>query len=379
MGKSKFKLHKLGEAPDLEPSTSAGEGTPSEAEALLSFAAESGLQAPPAAPAGPQTPRRVPLVRVALTLGATLTALAATVAILMTRPGTAAAPAAVVTGTASIESQPPGAVVTIDGKPYGTTPARLSLPTGAHVLELTLDGNSRRVPFTIEPGATVAHYIEFAAATPAAATTTGRLEVASDPAGAQISVDGLARGRTPLTIDAVQPGEHSVVITSGSTSVTRRVTVAAGNTAALFASLTKPDAGAGWVTFRTPIEFQIYNDKKLVGTTAAEQLMLPAGRHELELVNSALEFRRVVSVQIGSGTTVNSTVDLPNGSLSISALPWADVWIDGRAHGTTPLGNVSVPIGTHEILWRHPQLGERRRSVNVPASSPVRVGVDFNQ
>jgi hypothetical protein len=378
MGKSKFKLHKMDGVSDLEAPVPA-DATLSEAEALLSFAAESGSLPAPATPAGGQVPRRVPLVRVALTLGATLTAIAATVAILMTRPGTAAAPPVAVTGNASIESQPPGAVVSIDGNPYGTTPARLALPAGTHVLELTLDGNSRRVPFTIEAGATVAHYIEFAAAPAAAVTTTGRLEVASDPAGAQISIDGVARGRTPMTIDAVPPGEHSVVITSGTTSVTRRVTVAAGNTAALFASLTKPDAGAGWVTFRAPIEFQIYDDKQLVGTTAAERLMLPAGRHDLELVNSTLEFRRVVSVQIGSGTIVNSTVDLPNGSLSISALPWADVWIDGRAHGTTPLGNVSVPIGTHEILWRHPQLGERRRSVAVPASSPVRVGVDFNQ
>ena len=53
----------------------------------------------------------------------------------------------------------------------------------------------------------------------------------------------------------------------------------------------------------------------------------------------------------------STTVSVPNGSLSINALPWADVWIDGRSVGTTPLGNLSVPVGIHEIVWRHPELG----------------------
>jgi hypothetical protein len=104
-----------------------------------------------------------------------------------------------------------------------------------------------------------------------------------------------------------------------------------------------------------------------------------AGRHELELVNAELEFRKSVAVQVGAGTTTTPAVELPNGSLSLNALPRAEVTIDGRSLGTTPLGNVSVPIGTYEIIWRHPQLGERRRTVKVPATTPVRVGVDLNQ
>jgi serine/threonine-protein kinase len=72
-------------------------------------------------------------------------------------------------------------------------------------------------------------------------------------------------------------------------------------------------------------------------------------------------------------------VTIPNGSLSISALPWAEVLVDRRPVGTTPLGNLSVPVGTHEIVWRHPQLGERTRTVTVPARTPVRVGVDFSR
>ncbi|PWT79784.1 MAG: hypothetical protein C5B57_13295 [Blastocatellia bacterium] len=60
-------------------------------------------------------------------------------------------------------------------------------------------------------------------------------------------------------------------------------------------------------------------------------------------------------------------------------MPWADVEIDGRPVGTTPLANISVAIGSHEIVWKHPQRGERRQTITVTARSPARVGIDFNQ
>jgi serine/threonine-protein kinase len=84
-----------------------------------------------------------------------------------------------------------------------------------------------------------------------------------------------------------------------------------------------------------------------------------------------------MEIQAGRTTTVN--VPVPNGSLSINALPWAEILIDGKPVGTTPLGNLSVPIGTHEIVWRHPQLGERTRTVTVPARTPVRLGMDLSR
>jgi hypothetical protein len=60
-------------------------------------------------------------------------------------------------------------------------------------------------------------------------------------------------------------------------------------------------------------------------------------------------------------------------------LPWADVFVDGRSIGTTPLANVRCRFGSHQIVWRHPQLGERSQTVNVTEHTPVRVGVDFSE
>jgi hypothetical protein len=68
---------------------------------------------------------------------------------------------------------------------------------------------------------------------------------------------------------------------------------------------------------------------------------------------------------------------VPNGRISINALPWANVWIDGSAAGETPLANLSMPIGQHEIVFRHPQLGEQRQTVVVKTEGLTRVSVKF--
>jgi hypothetical protein len=107
--------------------------------------------------------------------------------------------------------------------------------------------------------------------------------------------------------------------------------------------------------------------------------MMPTGRHELELVNSALQFRSPLAVTIEAGKVVTPTVAIPEGKLSVNAIPWAEVFIDGHNVGTTPLANLAVPIGTHEVVWRHPQLGERRQPVTVAAQTPARTGVNFTQ
>jgi serine/threonine-protein kinase len=46
--------------------------------------------------------------------------------------------------------------------------------------------------------------------------------------------------------------------------------------------------------------------------------------------------------------------------LTISADPWAFVSIDGKRRGTTPLHDVSLPAGPHEITFENPPLGVSR-------------------
>ena len=65
--------------------------------------------------------------------------------------------------------------------------------------------------------------------------------------------------------------------------------------------------------------------------------------------------------------------------MNINALPWAEVYIDGARVGDTPLANVMLPIGDHEIVFRHPQLGEKRQAARLTQREPLRVSVDMRR
>ena len=82
---------------------------------------------------------------------------------------------------------------------------------------------------------------------------------------------------------------------------------------------------------------------------------------------------------VRAGQIVSITVPVPNGTLNINAQPWAAVWIDGKSMGETPIGNLSIVPGQHEVLFRHPEFGERRERALVRSGAETRVAVSFQK
>ena len=284
-------------------------------------------------------------------------------------------------GTADFKSVPDGASIAIDGTPRGVTPLRLSLAPGTYNVQITSGSISRTLPITVEANSVVSQYVELAGV--AAPSPGGRLEIGSEPSGAQVALDGVSKGVTPLSIADVAPGQHRVTVSNGENTVSRTVTVTRGATATLLLS-TAPVAAAGagaggWLSIQAPVDMEILEDGRVLGSTRTDRLMLPVGSHRIELSNSALEFTTTRTVQVAAGRTANVAVTLPSGRLAVNAVPWADVTLDGASVGTTPLGQLSVPIGTHELVFRHPQLGERRQTVTVKAQTPTRIGIDLRK
>ena len=279
-------------------------------------------------------------------------------------------------GTLVVQSSPAGVQVFVDGVSRGTTPARVSLAPGSHILELRGRGIPRVIPLQISAGAQVSQYLEFAD-TP----STGVLVVHSQPAGATVTVDGVPRGTAPLTLDGLAAGDHDVVLQDASGSSRHVVKVLAGTTASLVAPVVSTTAAegpvSGWISVQAPFVVEIFEDGKLIGTTDTERLMLASGRHTLEFVNQALGYRESRPVQVVPGKVAAVALDLPSGSVNLNAAPWAEVWIDGRRVGETPIGNLAVPIGPHEIVFRHPEFGERKHAVSVTTAAPVRLSVQM--
>jgi hypothetical protein len=281
-------------------------------------------------------------------------------------------------GTLIMNSNPPGAKLFVDGVERGVTPLTVALKTGPHSLELRGDGPARLMPITMTAGAQVSQYIEL----PKSASTAGQLQVRTEPSGARVSVDGVARGTSPVTVADLTPGEHAVTLESDRGSVKQIVAIEAGITASLMVPLGGAVDGApvsGWIAVTAPADVQVFENKRLIGTSQSDRLMVSAGRHDIEIVNETLGYRTARTIQVTPGKVSPIKIDFPKGTIALNAVPWAEVWVDGEKVGDTPIGNLSLTIGPHEIVFRHPDLGEQRHAATVTVNSPARLSVDLRK
>ena len=281
-------------------------------------------------------------------------------------------------GNLTINTRPIDAEVLIDGTRRGTTPLTLSLTPGTHTITVRSAGDERIVPLTIAAGAEVSHYFEMKPAEPA--VVVGRVSVVTDPPGARVSVDGKARGTSPITVTDLTPADHKVTVTSDTGSAERTITVAAGGTASVMFSLPKVSGPVGgWLAIAAPFDVEVVEHDDVIGSGGASRIMLAAGRHDITLLNRSLGYQEARKVDVTAGKTMAIKVDPPKVNISVNARPWADVSLDGASLGQTPISNLQVAIGTHEMVFRHPQLGERRQSVTVTAKGPNRIAADLTK
>jgi hypothetical protein len=214
--------------------------------------------------------------------------------------------------------------------------------------------------------------------TPAA---SARLVIASEPSGAQVSIDGRAYGTTPLTLANVTPGERRIVLRRGSVQVRQTVMVDAGRTVSIVAPMQQSPstAAGGWLSISSPVDVDVVESGNLVGTSRSPQIMLAEGTHTISLVNDGIGYKDNQEVRITAGTVTHLAVKLPQTMMAINAVPWAEVSIDGKVVGVTPLGNVPITIGQHEVVFRHPELGEKRIMTIVKAGVPARLSTDLRR
>ncbi|HUK35884.1 MAG TPA: PEGA domain-containing protein [Vicinamibacterales bacterium] len=282
------------------------------------------------------------------------------------------------TGTLTIQSNPSGVALEIDGKPSGFTPSTLTVQQGAHTIVLRGTGEPRTMSVAVAAGAQVSQYIELSAKS---AATTGGLLVRTEPAGANVTVDRLSRGSSPATISNLSPGDHTVVVSADGVSVEQVVNVEPGVTSSLVVPLVAREHAplSGWIAISAPVDVQIFENGKLLGTNQSDRVMVSAGEHHLDFANDALGYRASRTLSVGPGKVETVSLKLPTGSMSLNAVPWAEVWIDGEKAGDTPIGNLQKTIGRHEVVFRHPELGETRQTVTVTLLAPARLSVDMRK
>jgi hypothetical protein len=136
---------------------------------------------------------------------------------------------------------------------------------------------------------------------------------------------------------------------------------------------------SGGVLLQAPIGLHVMHGDEVLGSTADGPIIMRTGTYQLDLINTALGLRLRREVTFREGQLTRMDIPLPMGLLNVNARPWAEVSIDNRSYGETPLANLSVPIGNHEIVFSHPVLGERRQMITVRADGPTRVAATLER
>ena len=222
-----------------------------------------------------------------------------------TTPDAAPAPPAA-KGTLDLTSDPPGALVFVNGDPSGQTPTKFEVPAGQRAfVRMTLAGREDCAPnaIVVKAGATEPVHCKLIA-------RGARLRVRSTPDSATVRLDGINLGPTPLDRDGLTPAKSAVleVIRPGFTPVKEKITLEAGVTTEKKYVLVQgerfgrvvigiaADKG-GWAD----VYFQ---GKKISSGLSQHTIRLPVGTQVVKLVNPTTKKQAMLRVEV-SETKVN--------------------------------------------------------------------------
>lgn len=245
-----------------------------------------------------------------------------------------------------INSEPQGAEVWLNNESTGeVTPFRRKLAIGDEVpyrLSLplyhdeagmvTVDQPRKELQFALRPA-------------------FGSVTVTSTPSGASVFLDEKQVGQTPLTLDRIASGSHSLRLQAPQYAVERRnVSVADGQTANVAVTLA---ARFAEITVQAPqgAVVTVDGDRKGSGTLSWRQ-----GEGLCDIVVSMAghrDARRQLEVVAGRAQTVQLTPQPIYGSASVdSDLMDAEIWIDGKQYGVTPNVVERLLVGSHTLVLK---------------------------
>lgn len=237
-----------------------------------------------------------------------------------------------VKGLLLVTTEPEGCDVSLDGLSFGETPRLITVLDAKDVHRLLLQKAGYQ-PRTME--------VKFSGRTPLVRhekmiLDSGVLEVTSDPEGAVVTVNGIARGQTPLTVRDIPKGRATVEFTkNGYQSTAREVTLNAGDKQTLYVKL-EGLPGSMKLT-SVPEGARFYVNDLPEGKGPVVKNMLKPGRY---VVRVELDGYDTVTkeIELGNGAVVNEEFRLENnlGRLEIKTNPvGVQVTVDGHVAGTT--------------------------------------------
>ncbi len=262
------------------------------------------------------------------------------------------------TGTMVIQSNPDGADVRVDGTYKGLT--NLTIPgisAELHTVRVEKTGYSPwEDTISVAAGGTTVVNVGLTAIPEP--PTTGTVNVTSIPPGAEVRLDTVLKGVTPLQITGVAQGIHTVrVELAGYVPFSSPIEVTAGKTTYVAADLepVPPVIVNGTIEVESnPTGANITLDGVFKQTTPRTIPNVSSGIHTLRLEKTGYAaWEEPVIVFADETTTVYAELTLApptTGSVTVESNPLgANVYLDDEPEGTTPAVILDVTPGPHIV------------------------------
>jgi hypothetical protein len=221
-------------------------------------------------------------------------------------------------------------------------------------------------------------YVDFRTQARVVVQNNGVLQINSNVRGAQVFVNNVLAGNTPVNI-TVPAGQHTVRVTAnGFREETQTVTVRGGQTLNLNFNL-QPVIQNGTLQVVANVNgAQIFVDNVLVGNTQAN-ITVSSGQHTVRVIaNGFQDFNTTVNVGAGAVVTVRANLQpiVQNGTLQIIAPNNAQVFINNQLQGTGS-GQITVPAGQYTVRVVAAGFQDFNATVNVQPGQTTTVRADL--
>lgn len=284
----------------------------------------------------------------------------------------------------AVSSEPPGAILSIDGTDLGRTPVLSVLGPGEHELVLRKDAFRSIGAQIIMPkdrDLDLRYTLEPVPPTP----IPPRIAVSSDPPGADIFIDGAKVGGTPF-LQELPPGEHKIkLVHEGFVPYERAVVMPRDRDIEVTLALIPlpPPPGPSKIEISAdPPEANLFLDGKGIGKGTARGMRSPGDY----VVEARLPGYRSVSqrITVVQGQSVNLKLAL-NPMPKEAAAPWlsiasdpngAQLHIDGKPVGKTPYQGETTS-GDHVIALSLPEHKRREEKFRIPAAKDFELRVNW--
>lgn len=237
-------------------------------------------------------------------------------------------------GLVTITARPEqGVSVYLDGAPIGIAPLEdLEIPAGQHELEFRLDRHSSELVSIDVRGTNIRQAVS-ATLEPNWAPVT----VMSEPAGADVLIDGELVGVSPLETE-LEGGSYDIELRLRGHNAWRDRLEVAANVPLTLPTVTMQQADGRVRLVSEPEDAAVSVNDEFAGRTPLDLRLRPGPTHRIVLTKPGFEtVSTELTVAADSGRTVELTLPAQYGEVDISSDPAAaEIWVDDELTGTTP-------------------------------------------